>query len=310
MNRIVSPSPLVRCTLFAAVAALMFGASSDVASAKRGWDRQFNISFRGSGEPRDCSDLRVTSDAAVALAEETHSFAVSANPITLSASENGGLFVTGSSTAQIEVEVCKVALGSDDAAARANLARLDVQVGRAELSVRGASSHGDDDTAAFVIVRAPKGSVLALSTRNGPLSVEDFDGKLAIRGQNGPVSLSDVAGDISVDLENGPASLERGAGAIRIRTENGPISVELDGGEWQGAGLEAQAVNGPLSLDIAEDFRSGVRVESNGHSPWSCSSACKSGEKDWDDDRRSVTFGAAPYKVRLSTENGPISIGR
>jgi len=61
---------------------------------------------------------------------------------------------------------------------------------------------------------------------------------------------------------------------------------------------------------LPEGYRSGVRVEARGYSPFSCSAAaCAAARKDWDHQNRSVQFGSAPLVVRLSTVNGPVSIG-
>ena len=101
-----------------------------------------------------------------------------------------------------------------------------------------------------------------------------------------------------------------GSGNLYLRAQNGPISVELTGTQWQGGSLDAHGTNGPLSLRLREGYRSGVRVESRGYSPFSCSAAaCAAARKDWDDRNRSVEFGSAPLVVRLSTVNGPVSIG-
>ena len=100
-----------------------------------------------------------------------------------------------------------------------------------------------------------------------------------------------------------------GSGNLYLRAQNGPISVELTGTQWQGS-LDVHGTNGPLELDLPEGYRSGVRVESRGYSPFSCSAAaCAAARKDWDDRNRSVQFGSAPPVVRLSTVNGPVSIG-
>jgi hypothetical protein len=97
---------------------------------------------------------------------------------------------------------------------------------------------------------------------------------------------------------------------MRLRTRNGPISVHLEGDEWEGEGLDASAVNGPLDLELSPDYSGGVLVESSDHAPWTCGEACRGASRSWDDDTRRVEFGSAPFRVRLSTVNGPVSIDR
>jgi hypothetical protein len=50
-------------------------------------------------------------------------------------------------------------------------------------------------------------------------------------------------------------------------------------------------------------------VESNGHSPMSChASICNDARKTWDDEHRRIEYGSGTPLIRLSTENGPISV--
>jgi len=70
-------------------------------------------------------------------------------------------------------------------------------------------------------------------------------------------------------------------------------------------------VNGPLSLKISNDYSSGVRVEMLGHGPVDCpSSICRAARKAWNDDSRTIEFGESGSEpvVRLSTQNGPVSV--
>jgi hypothetical protein len=86
--------------------------------------------------------------------------------------------------------------------------------------------------------------------------------------------------------------------------------VKLDGGSWVGGSLDAHSHNGPLSVKVPNDYRSGVIVESDGHGPMSCrAEACRQARRPWDDDSpRRIELGSGPTAVRLSTENGPVSV--
>ena len=67
-----------------------------------------------------------------------------------------------------------------------------------------------------------------------------------------------------------PVSIGRSSGNVRIHTENGPISINLKGTTWSGAGLTADAQNGPLTLSVPSDYKSSFSVESRNYSPMSC----------------------------------------
>lgn len=278
---------------------------------RHGWHDGFDVNVREA--PQSCADVEIDAgDRFVATAEQTFTVPRATEPLILRTAEGGGLHVTGWDREDYQVMVCKAATGGrssngDEAAARERVAEIDARMDGRRLVTTGPSG---DDWIAWILVRAPRQAALELETRNGPLSLRDVDGRLAIRGENGPVSLDGVSGDVTVDLENGPLSLDGGGGNLRLRTENGPISIHLEGRDWNGKGLDARAVNGPLSLDIADGYTGGVVVESSEHAPWSCGGLCRDGSRTWDDGGRRITFGATPARVHLATENGPVAIGR
>jgi hypothetical protein len=146
-----------------------------------------------------------------------------------------------------------------------------------------------------------------IEVENGPLSVRGLQGDLLLRATNGPISLRDTGGEVTVEVRNGPVSIADGGGRITVDARNGPLSVDLSGDGWVGEGLEARAVNGPLSVSVAEGYGSGVLVEASEHSPWSCS-GCAAARRSWDDDGRRLELGEGPVRVRLATHNGPVSI--
>ena len=116
-------------------------------------------------------------------------------------------------------------------------------------------------------------------------------------------------GEADVSAQNGPISLEGSSGNVRIRTENGPISVNLDGANWNGSGLSADANNGPVTLRVPSGFQSSFVVESTNRAPMNCrASICESARQTWDDEHRRIEFGSSPALVHLSTVNGPVSV--
>jgi DUF4097 and DUF4098 domain-containing protein YvlB len=148
-----------------------------------------------------------------------------------------------------------------------------------------------------------------MDTMNGPISLYDVDGKLTARATNGPISLKNFSGDAEITAVNGPITLEGSNGNVRIHTENGPISVALEGKTWNGAGLTADAENGPMTLRVPSGYQSSFVVESTNHAPVSCrASVCDNARKTWDDEHRRIEYGNVPAMIRLSTVNGPVSV--
>lgn len=144
---------------------------------------------------------------------------------------------------------------------------------------------------------------------NGPLSLRKVSGNIDAHTLNGPLSVRECAGTIVGEAKNGPIDVSRTSGDVKIHSKNGPIHLELSSDKWEGAGLEAEGMNGPVEVLVPASYKSGVEVTSDGRSPFRCAAAaCDQEHKDWDDHSRSVRLGSEPVVVHVSTHNGPVSI--
>jgi len=282
-----------------------------------------NVSMRGGEPAATCQDLRIEfDDHAAVIQTEDRTFTKAEAPVLRAKGEsNGGVQVVGWDKDTYGVSLCKaVAPGSENL-----FSQIKLNAANGEVGVTG-PSHNDDWTA-FLLIHAPKAAVLDLHVNNGPLSLYSIDGKITAQAVNGPISAYDCKGEVKLNAQNGPISTERTSGTIDLRTENGPIStdatggsvnirtqngpidLELKGDTWAGSGLQAHAANGPLTVHVPSGYKSGVVIESDGHSPFSChASVCSEARKTWDDDKKRVEFGSGPTLVHASTVNGPISI--
>jgi hypothetical protein len=256
-----------------------------VLTGARAASRHHSVSISdGHKQPvTDCSDLRIRFDErdAVVRSEERTLTKSEAPSLEIRPHTNGGVQIVGWEKDTYSVTACKAASGSG----------------------------ADADWAVYLLIRAPKSAVLDLETKNGPISLYDVDGKLRARAHNGPISLKNFSGEADITAVNGPISLEGTNGNVRVHTENGPISVALTGTKWNGAGLSADAQNGPLTLSVPKGYQSSFVVESRNYSPVSCkASICENARKTWDDNNRRIEYGSMPAMIRLSTVNGPVSV--
>jgi DUF4097 and DUF4098 domain-containing protein YvlB len=168
---------------------------------------------------------------------------------------------------------------------------------------------GSRDWVGYLFIEAPRSAGIEVSTGNGPVSVNGLSGHVVLRSENGPISIERSSGDIDASAQNGPISVEGDAGRLRVATQNGPIAVALSGSAWKGAGLDARAVNGPVSLAVPDGYKSGTLIETRGRSPFAChGGACSAVRRTWDDEHKRLELGDGPVVVRLSTDNGPVSI--
>jgi hypothetical protein len=260
----------------------------------------------GDGPAADCSDLHIRLDGErpTIQSEERTVSKAEAPVLRVREVENGGVQVQGWDKDVYSVTACKAAVGGDPARLLAQI-KLAVQGGEVSLS----GPHGDrEDWTVYLLIRTPRSADIEVTTHNGPVSFYTVDGKITARATNGPISMKDCSGEANISAVNGPISFSGTSGKLRLHTQNGPISVSL-GANWNGSELVADAVNGPLTLRVPSGFRSSFLVESNGHSPMSChASICSDARKTWDDEHRRIEYGSGSPVIRLSTENGPISV--
>lgn len=260
----------------------------------------------GDGPAADCSDLhiRLDDERPTIQSEERTVSKAEAPVLRIREVENGGVQVHGWDKDVYSVTACKAAVGYD--AARL-LSQIKLAVQGGEVSVSG--PHGDrEHWTVYLLIRTPRSADIEVTTHNGPVSFYTVDGKITTRATNGPISMKDCSGEANISAENGPISFSGTSGKLRLHTQNGPISVSL-GANWDGSELVADAMNGPLTLRVPSGFRSSFLVESNGHSPISChASICSDARKTWDDEHRRIEYGSGSPVIRLSTENGPISV--
>lgn len=266
-----------------------------------------NISDGHRHPVTDCSDLRIRFDDedAVVRSEEHTLTKAEAPVLQVRPYANGGMQVVGWDKDTYSLTACKAAgRGSE---AELILSQITVSIDKGRVSTKGPSD--DDDWTVYLLIRAPKSATIDAETMNGPISFYDVDGKLTAHAHNGPISLKNFSGDAEITAQNGPISVEGSSGNVRIHTENGPISVSLKGSTWSGAGLSADAHNGPVTLMVPTGYKSGFVVESKNYAPMSCkASICDNARKTWDDDHRRIEYGSAPAMIRLSTVNGPVSV--
>ncbi|HEX5758344.1 MAG TPA: hypothetical protein VF121_04065 [Thermoanaerobaculia bacterium] len=280
------------------IAALLLAAAPAAADGLNVTTREDHI--------RDCSDLEVTAHGRrVARAEESFTLPSPRGArLVVEGSRHGGVYVTGGAGRDYDVRVCKAAAASTQEGAERQLGRIRVESADGRLAGGGP---GGGDWLVYFLIAAPRDAAMDVAVSNGPLAVRDTAGDFRLRAENGPIALRGTEGAYDVAVQNGPVSISGGGGDVKVRANNGPISVRLADGDWDGEGLDARAVNGPLSLSVGESFRSGVVVEASGNSPWSCS-GCAAARRTWQDEGRRFELGEGPVRVRLSTVNGPVSI--
>jgi DUF4097 and DUF4098 domain-containing protein YvlB len=267
---------------------------------------------RVSLEAADCSQINMMfGDYEVARAEQHGTVPLSAGRLDVQPESNGGVKIERGTGSSYAITAC-IGAGARTAAeaqAAADGVRLIIEGTRVRVS--GADFGGSrtiQNWSVQLVIAAPANADIVVSTQNGPISLDGVSGRFDARASNGPIALNDVQGTVRARTENGPLHVEGSGGDFDVETQNGPISISLVGNRWDGR-LDARAHNGPLHVRLPGDYTSGVEISSSFHSPWSCQvSACRSGNRDWDDRSRSLRVGSDPVVVHISTDNGPVTI--
>ncbi len=263
-----------------------------------------SVSFDGDDlTSADCSAMNVRFDGQRVPVVSEDVAVGNVRSLRVRTDRNGGIRLIGTSGSGYAVKACKaVGAGVDPAQIR-------VRLDGSEVSATGPD---DEDWVVFLIVQTPRNASVDAESKNGPLSVHQFNGTLTARAVNGPLSVKESSGTIEATTVNGPISLAGGSGNVKLSATNGPLSVKLDGSSWDGS-LEGATQNGPVSLKLPRGYRSGVVLESKGHAPVSCRaedcSAAKQRAADLDElQPRKIELGSGAPAVHLSTVNGPISV--
>ncbi|MBW3570366.1 MAG: hypothetical protein KY467_04605 [Gemmatimonadetes bacterium] len=142
-------------------------------------------------------------------------------------------------------------------------------------------------------ILVPARTDLNVETHNGPISVERLHGDIRLRAVNGPISLVELAGD------------------VQARAQNGPITVTLAGRRWNGEGLDAETVNGPVTLRMPRGYAAHLE-SATVHGPISAPNGIRP-ERDerrrWSPGGRiSTDLNGGGPTIRVVTTNGPVRI--
>jgi hypothetical protein len=292
--------------LFIGVSLLIASLIPAAGAAQRRHRQTFSMST-GPGPVTDCSNVRLTvDDLEVARSDQEQSIPSSAiSSLHVESVERGGVSVIGWDRGDYSIQACMAAAGETTTEAQQILTRITVSVHDGRVGVDGPSG---EDWMAFLIIHAPRGAVIELESKNGPIGVSGFSGTIRARSLNGPISLSDVDGVVQADVVNGPVNVRGNRGDYKLNIENGPLNVRLTGNRWESGELEGHTQNGPINLNLPEGYQSSVRVDASRHSPVTCRAVqCKEAARTWDAPNR-IAFGTSNPVVRLSTVNGPVSI--
>ncbi|HJQ19319.1 MAG TPA: hypothetical protein VJ867_03150 [Gemmatimonadaceae bacterium] len=170
-----------------------------------------------------------------------------ASTIEVDGTDKNGVTVRGDTRADAKVRLVVQAQGRTVDDARALAQKVTIDLGGKPLRVSGIDrrDQGDNElhfVAATIVIDAPEKADLWLRVNYAPLEVEGVTGRMDLLAAYGPLTLRDAGGD------------------VRARVEHGPLTVELSQSKWDGAGLDAEAEYGPMTLRVPRDFSAQLEI--------------------------------------------------
>lgn len=246
---------------------------------------------------RQCERQNQRSDRVTVCEVRQVDAQLAAGSLNVDAGHNGGVSVRGSASSGVQVSARLQAHAATEMRAREIADGVRIQSAAGRVHAEGGATTSGESWAVSYFVSVPRRADVDLTTVNGPVSVSNVEGRIRAVSRNGPVALDGLAGD------------------VHARTENGPIMVQLSGSRWEGACLDAETRNGPVSLLVPDDYSAELRTGTiNG--PFSIGFPVtiagipgrpgRIGRGSHFETR--LGSGGAP--VRVVTTNGPVTVNR
>jgi DUF4097 and DUF4098 domain-containing protein YvlB len=203
--------------------------------------------------------------------------------------QNGSVRVRGWS--RPEVRLRTRVEGAAETAARARELVSSVKVTTAEGRIRsnGMMSGNDEHWSVSFYLDVPSTIRLAINTRNGGISLEEFSGAAWLRAVNGSLTLRRVGGE------------------VRGQTQNGSLHIDLAGARWEGTGLDVETRNGGIRLTLPANYSAELETGTvHGRVDIDFPVVIHSGRQRV----FTATLGSGGPKVRAMTTNGSVVVRR
>ncbi|HSJ23923.1 MAG TPA: hypothetical protein VK929_04500 [Longimicrobiales bacterium] len=241
---------------------------------------------------RNCERQAQRSERAVACQVRPLTTTMAAGALSVDAGQNGGISVAGStartgSDVRFSARIQAQAATAERAAEIADAVRIRATPGR--ISAEGLVTYSGESWTVSYHVEVPGEANLELQAVNGPLAVRDVNGRIRAVTVNGPVVLDNLAGE------------------VHVRAQNGPLTVRLAGARWDGAGLDAETRNGPVSISMPDGYSAALETGTvNGPMSTSIPLTVVGQVRRGGYIRTTLGSGGAP--IRVVTTNGPATI--
>ena len=247
-----------------------------------------------AAQTSDCADIwRGRGDRRERFCEIRDETLTGISTVDVDATPNGGIRVRGWDRGDVQVRSTVIAWADTEAEARSLAADVRVMTAGGRIHAEGPAGSRDEYWSVSFELMVPRTGSVTLGTRNGGISIADFQGTARFDARNGGVRLSNVGGD------------------IRGETVNGGVTVELDGDRWNGAGLDVETRNGGVRMTLPANYSArletgtvngGFRIDF----PVTVQGRLPGGRNR----TLNTTLGSGGPTIRVVTTNGGVTIAR
>lgn len=208
--------------------------------------------------------------------------------------DHNGLKITGAQRTDARVRLVIQAQGETVADARELARRVTIDLNAVPLRPDvpdfrddGWRSRRRRFVAAMLVLDVPMESNVSARVRHAPLEIENVRGRIDVSAEHGPLDIRDVAGD------------------VRARSRHGPLTVSISTPRWIGAGLDALAQHGPMTLRVPKDFNADLEIGAE-HGPLDIDIPLTLTR--FDRSLIQTKVGAGGPRVRAISEHGPMTL--
>ena len=212
-----------------------------------------------------------------------------ANALDIDPGQSGGVRVRGWQRADVRLRTRVDAHAETESRARELVSAVRVAAIGGRIRSDGVMTVRDEQWATAFYLDVPTNVRLAINTRNGGISLEDFSGPALMRAVNGGISLRHVGGD------------------VKGQTHNGELRVELAGTRWDGLGLDVETRNGSVRLTLPPNYSAELETGTvHGRVEIDFPVLIHAGRQR----RFTTTLGSGGPKIRAMTTNGSVIVRR
>ncbi len=261
----------------------------DVSDRERDQDREARVFRQVSPTDDPCERIR-GGDRGYACEVRDTRLTAPAGPLTVDASPNGGILVEGWDQPDVLVRAVVQAYGDTDADARQMLPSVRVTAAGDRVTAEGPDRTSGQRRSGWSVsfrIWAPRATALALSAKNGGITVRSMRGESRFTTENGGVTLDDLGGQV--------------VGTTR----NGGVHVRLSGARWEGAGLDVETTNGGVTLGVPASYSAALEVHTQNGGIRTDIPMTVQGRVDRE---LRTTLGSGGPLLKLRTVNGGVRI--